>query len=227
MDYVVIIPSCNRYDFLRSAVRSALGQTLPPRAVWVIDDASTDQRYLTAGDELADPSVHVIRRPVNSKAEHGTSYAIGAVRNTAIHALLCGLWNGWVAFLDDDDVWRPEKMQATAEAVAAWPDAVAIGTDATVIAPGGEPIGFYGAVGGDEIAEQLLDVTTVTPHANPLTTSTVAMPMRVIRKIGLQQPTGYGEDWEYWHRASAYGRLLRIERDLAMYRKGHPKEWSL
>ncbi len=227
MDYLVVIPSCNRYDLLQEAVRSALAQTIPPRAVWVIDDASTDPRYLDKGDELASESVHVCRRDISSKAEHGCGYAIGAVRNTALHAVLCGLWNGWVAFLDDDDAWRPEKMAATAAVAAAYPDAVAIGTDATVINQDGQPIGFYGAVGGDEIADELLDVTPVAAHANPLTCSTVAMPMRVIRQIGLMQPIGYCEDWDYWYRASSHGRLLRITRDLAMYRKGHAKEWSL
>lgn len=226
MDYVVVIPSCNRYDYLVAAVRSALRQTLPPRAVWVVDDASTDPRYRIAA-ELSDPLVRIIRRPINSKACTGTTYANGTARNTALVDLLAGPFVGWVAFLDDDDVWRPEKMAATAEVAAAYPDAAAIGTDATTVNPAGDPIGFYGAVGGLPVADGLLDVTPVVTHANPLTTSTVAVPMRVVRQIGLMRPVGYCEDWDYWYRAAGHGRLLRITRDLALYRKGHQKEWTL
>jgi len=224
-DYVTVISSCNRYDFLRQAVLSALTQTLPPRAVWVVDDASTDPRYLDCGDELSDPSVRVIRRPVNSKAETGTTYANGTARNTALVELLASPFDGWVHFLDDDDVWRPDKAEFTAGFVG--PDTAAIGTDATVIAPGGEPIGFYGPVGGEVIDDDLIDVTDVVRTNNPLTLSTVAMPMRVIRQIGLMRSTGYCEDWDFWYRASAHGRLLRLTLDLAFYRKGHAKEWSL
>lgn len=224
-DYVVVIPSHNRYDYLRQAVLSALTQTLPPRAVWVVDDASTDPRYLGCGDELSDPSVRVIRRPVNSKDETGTTYAIGAARNTALVELLASPFDGWVHFLDDDDAWRPDKAEFTAGFVR--PDTAALGTDATVIDPGGHPIGFYGPVGGEVIDDDLLDVTDLVRSCNPLTTSTVAMPMWVIRQIGLMRATGYAEDWDYWYRASAHGDLLRLTLDLAFYRKGHPKEWTL
>ena len=226
MDYVAVIPSCNRYDYLVAAVRSVLRQTLPPRAVWVVDDASTDSRYRIAA-ELSDPLVRLIRRPVGSKAATTTTYAIGTVRNTALVELLATPFDGWVAFLDDDDQWRPEKMEATAAVAAAHPDAVVIGTDATVVNPAGDPIGFYGSVGGTLVADELLDVTPVAPYTNPLTCSTVAMPMRVIRQIGLMRPVGFCEDWDFWYRASAHGRLLRITRDLALYRKGHQKEWTL
>ena len=224
-DYVVVIASCNRWDYLRQAVRSALTQTLPPRAVWVVDDASTDPRYVTAADELADPSVRVIRRRENSKAEQRVTYAIGTARNTALVELLASPFDGWVHFLDDDDVWRPDKAAFTAEAVR--PDTAAIGTDATVIDPAGHPIGFYGSIGGEPVDYDVLDVTGIVKANNPLTLSTVAMPMRVIRTIGLMRATGYCEDWDYWYRASAHGRLHRLTLDLALYRKGHPKEWSL
>lgn len=227
MDYVVLIPSCDRYDMLRQAVRSVLAQTVPARAIWVVDDASTDPRYLVAADELADPSVHMIRRQVNSKDTCGVTYAIGAARNTGLVELLATPFQGWLAFLDDDDWWQPNKIARQLEVAAAYPDLAAIGTDATVVDPDGREVDFYGGVGGIQLGPTIWDVSHVVQYRNPLTTSTVLMPMRVVRRIGLQRAVGYGEDWEYWAAASQHGRLLRVEEDLACYRKGHRKEWSL
>ena len=44
-DYVVVIPTRNRYRLCLRAIRSALTQTVPPAEVFVVDDASDDPRY--------------------------------------------------------------------------------------------------------------------------------------------------------------------------------------
>lgn len=227
MDYIVIIPSRNRYDLLRLAVRSALEQTLPPRAVWVVDDGSTDPRYRMAGDELADPSVHVIRSAVPAAEAHGVTYAVGAVRNHALARLVASPFDGWVAFLDDDDEWLPEKMHKQSIVAKAYRDVAAIGTDADVIDQSGTVVDHHGSVGGVHLGGAVRDVTAVVAERNVFTTSTVIVPMHVVRRTGLMVATGYPEDWDYWRRAAAHGRLLRYHHTLARYRTGHPKEWSL
>jgi GT2 family glycosyltransferase len=228
-DYVVVIPSCNRYDYLRQALQSVFRQTIRPKRVYVVDDASDDPRYLARGDELADDRVVTIRRTVNSKVATGASYAVGTARNEAIEFLLrpCsfGQYDGWLHFLDDDDMWRPNRVEEIAKAIR--PDTAAIGTDAAVVDQDGTPIGFYGATGGVTAGNSLLDVTELAMGRTPLIISTVAMPMRVVRAIGLQKPTGFEEDWDYCRRAASHGRLYRLTLDLAMYRKGHAKEWSV
>lgn len=225
MRYIAVIPSYNRYDYLRAAIASVLAQTVQPAEVIVVDDASTDGRYLERSGELGWWPVRVIRRPVNSKIATGTTYAIGTARNTALVEIMRSEFDGWVAFLDDDDLWRPTKMERQLQVAIDHPDAVAIGTDATVIDPAGEPIGFYGGVGGRQLGPTLWDVTDVAVGRNPLTISTTIIRADTVRALGPQQPTGYTEDWDYWQRAARVGRLLRIEEDLAMYRKGHRKEW--
>ena len=44
-DYVVVIPTRNRYRLCLRAIRSALTQTVPPAEVFVVNDASEDPRY--------------------------------------------------------------------------------------------------------------------------------------------------------------------------------------
>lgn len=91
----VIIPVHNAAQFLAETLDSVLGQSVPPHQVIVIDDGSTDQ------------SAQIARRydkyiQVEQQANAGSA----AARNRGI-ALAQG---EFLAFLDDDDYWVPEKL---------------------------------------------------------------------------------------------------------------------
>ncbi|WP_121742559.1 glycosyltransferase family 2 protein [Natronorubrum halophilum] len=94
----VIIPTYNRAATLPRAIDSALEQTVDDLEVVVVDDGSTDDTdSVLAGYD--DPRV----RPVI----HATNQGANVARNTGIeHAR-----GEYVAFLDSDDEWRPEKLE--------------------------------------------------------------------------------------------------------------------
>ena len=103
MDVSIIIPTRNRCAFLTQALRSALRQQDVSFEVIVVDEASTDHtpRLLTA---VNDPRVRVIRhdvaRRLPSARNHGAAQSRG----------------DWLAFLDDDDLWAPDKLVRQLEA---------------------------------------------------------------------------------------------------------------
>jgi glycosyltransferase involved in cell wall biosynthesis len=93
----VVIPTRNRPELVRRAVESVFAQTYGEfEVIVVIDgpDASTE----AALGELADPRLRVLALP----APRGGSDA----RNAGIQAAT----GEWVAFLDDDDEWLPERL---------------------------------------------------------------------------------------------------------------------
>ena len=97
----VVIPTRNRARRVAMAARSALAQTHPDLEVIVVDDASEDETpQILAALEREDARVRVVR----SEPRHGAGHArnVGAAR--ALGTLL--------AFLDDDCVWHPEKLEA-------------------------------------------------------------------------------------------------------------------
>jgi glycosyltransferase involved in cell wall biosynthesis len=96
----VVIPTYNHARFLRQAIDSALGQTLPPREVIVIDDGSSD-----GTPDIVAEYGHRIR------AVRHTNRGVAATRNAGA-ALATG---ELLAFLDADDVWRPRKLELQAE----------------------------------------------------------------------------------------------------------------
>ncbi len=91
----VVIPCYNGAKYLRETLDSVLVQTHPVLEVIVVDDGSTDDSAAIA--ESFGPPVRVIRQP-----NQGESVA----RNRGIDEAR----GDWVAFLDADDLWEPEKL---------------------------------------------------------------------------------------------------------------------
>ncbi len=94
----IILPTFDRRAFLLEAVDSVLAQTVQDWELLVIDDGSTDESVGSL-DALADPRIAVHRR-----AHTGH---IARLRNVGIAAARAP----WVAFLDSDDRWLPQKLE--------------------------------------------------------------------------------------------------------------------
>lgn len=96
----VIIPAYNCEHTIEAAVESVLHQTLPDFEMILIDDGSTD----STGDLLEllrhkDARISVLHNEKNC----GVSFS----RNRGVD-----LAKGeWIAFLDSDDLWKPEKLE--------------------------------------------------------------------------------------------------------------------
>ncbi len=93
----VIIPTCNRADFLRTALESVQQQTFRDFETLVIDDASQDHTPEVVRSFTSMP-VRYFR--------HETRKGGAAARNTGI----VNAYGCYLAFLDDDDEWLPEKL---------------------------------------------------------------------------------------------------------------------
>lgn len=94
----IILPTYNRASMLREAIDSVLAQTFADWEMFVVDDGSSDETlpYLRS---LRDRRIHVIER------QHTANPS--TLRNVAI-ARSSGRY---VAFLDDDDLWAPQKLE--------------------------------------------------------------------------------------------------------------------
>jgi glycosyltransferase involved in cell wall biosynthesis len=99
----VVIPTFNRPEKLQRAIRSVLAQTFEELEILVVNDSIEEDPVLGIIKDCGDPRIRYFRNQL-------TKGANGA-RNTGI---LCS--NGvYVAFLDDDDEWLPEKIKLQVE----------------------------------------------------------------------------------------------------------------
>ena len=104
----VIIPCYNRAETIGHAVQSALNQTVPAQRIIVVDDGSSDESGEIAA--ATHNKVTVIKQKNRGAA---------AARNRGIQESQAE----WIAFLDSDDEWHPEKLEKQLHAADQFPDA--------------------------------------------------------------------------------------------------------
>ena len=99
----VVIPVFNGERFIGDAIRSVLGQTFGDFEIIVVDDGSTDQ------------TEKIVRQFSDRVAYHRQeNRGAGAARNLGV---MCASGE-WIAFLDADDIWYPQKLAVQFEALA-------------------------------------------------------------------------------------------------------------
>ena len=95
-DISVIIPTFDRCELLRRALDSVLKQTQKPREIIVVDNGSKDHTYEMVSSLFS----NVIYLKEKKKG-------VSASRNRGIASAK----SNWIALLDSDDVWKPEKLE--------------------------------------------------------------------------------------------------------------------
>jgi len=97
----VVITTYDRPSYLRDCVESVLEQTYEPIELVVVDDCSDTP----ASETLADVDTDSLAG--YRCVRHSTNRGVNAARNTGVEAGT----GSYVAFLDDDDRWVPEKVE--------------------------------------------------------------------------------------------------------------------
>ncbi|WP_317997256.1 glycosyltransferase family 2 protein [Vulcanimicrobium alpinum] len=120
MPVSVVIPAYNAESFIGAAIESVRVQTSLPAEVIVVDDGSTDRTAEIASQAGA---------RVVTQRNSGPS----AARNAGVDAAS----SPWIAFLDADDRWAPDKLESQSAAISRWPDLGFCISDYAVVQPGG------------------------------------------------------------------------------------------
>lgn len=185
----VVISTYNRCESCKRAVASVFEQHTQALEVLVCDDGSTDStRAEFERWQEAEPRLRYLRLPSN----HGMP---AAARNLGV-ALAQG---DWIAFLDDDDRWLPEKLASQAPSLTNDVDVVA--TDA-IRSSGGR---YFGA--GAIIASPCrAEIERVNP---------IIMSSAVVRRSLALDVNGFYEipaveDYDLWLRLADRGARFKI-----------------
>ena len=95
----VIMPSCNTAEYISLSIQSVIDQTYANWELILIDDCSTDGTDEIVQPFLRDPRIRYYRNETNLGA--------ALTRNRALREAK----GRWIAFLDSDDLWQPEKLE--------------------------------------------------------------------------------------------------------------------
>jgi len=110
----IVVPAYNCASYINETLQSVYQQTYRNWEIILVDDGSTD-----ATRSALDP--HMSRVRYFYQKNHGTA----AARNAGVRRARGDL----IAFLDNDDLWLPEKLELQVQAMRDWPDAGLVFTD--------------------------------------------------------------------------------------------------
>lgn len=204
----VVIPVYNAERFVGIAIESVLAQTLQAERIVVIDDGSRDRSADVAA--RFGERVTCIRQ-----ANRG----VGATRNYGAREA----GTEWLAFLDNDDVWHPRKLEAQFGcAVQEGRDVVLCGV--TVVDEQLRPFDD-GSIAGDAATDvaSLLFHREGVPQATP---STLFVRRTLFEDIGgYDEALGLAADWDLLLRLRMRAEFGYVRDSLTMYRR-HGANWS-
>lgn len=95
----IIMPSYNTGAYIAKTIDSVLAQTYQNWELIIVDDCSSDNTDEIVSTYLSDDRIHYLKNEKNS----GAAFS----RNTALREAK----GKWIAFLDSDDLWMPEKLE--------------------------------------------------------------------------------------------------------------------
>lgn len=203
----VIIPTCNRADFLPGAIESAK-QAGSHLEIIVVDDGSTDEtpevcRQLSG--------IRYIRLPHN--------VGLAEARNAGILASTAEI----VAFLDDDDLRLPGSLGAQVRALEASPTAAfcygqVLIADPLRRLPTGEILPEHcpaGDIFWELLEQNFIPVPSVVARRNALIESQMFNDKQGI------------EDWELWLRLTESHPVVAVQEPVALYRKSNGSSGQL
>lgn len=95
----VIMPSYNTALYIKETIQSVLNQTYKNWELFIVDDCSTDDTDHVVQQFLDDKRIHYLKNEVNSGAAISRNRALREAKGR------------WIAFLDSDDLWMPDKLE--------------------------------------------------------------------------------------------------------------------
>lgn len=200
----VVIPTWNRAALTLRALDSLSRQSRPPDEVLVVDDGSTDDTTERVRSRF--PEVTLLAQP---------NRGVSAARNAGIRAA----HGSWIAFLDSDDEWLPQKLERQLAAVSA--ETVLCHTDEIWIRRGRRvnPMRKHRKYGG-RIFERCLPLCAISP-------SSALVRRDLFDEVGLfDESLPACEDYDLWLRVTARFPVLLVDEPLVVKHGGHDDQLS-
>ncbi len=201
----VVIPSHNRAHTVARALRSVLRQTRPADEILLVDDGSSDSTATLVRDF---PAVRYL---------YQEQQGVSSARNLGIRAAR----GDWIAFLDSDDEWLPDKLEAQFETLEAHKGARICHTEEIWVRNGRRVNAKKKhAKSGGRIFLDCLPLCVISP-------SSVLIERRLLQELdGFDETLPACEDYDLWLRLCARHAVLFVDTPLIVKYGGHEDQLS-
>jgi len=211
MQFSVIIPVYNRPEMVRRAINSIVSQPFPAFEIIVVNDGSKDStgEVLQEVAGTIDVPLHIINHPENR--------GVSAARNSGIKAAE----SEWIALLDSDDEWKPEKLERQQEFHQKHPE-LKISQSNEIWIRNGNRVNkreIHRKVGG-RIFKESLKLCLVSPSATVIHRS-------IFDEIGyFDESLPACEDYDFWLRVLTKYPIGLLDEPLLTRYGGHDDQLS-
>jgi glycosyltransferase involved in cell wall biosynthesis len=216
----VVIPTYNRNRQVQAALKSVLAQTYPEFEIIVVDDGSTDGtgetlQQIVSSQGSSSKQVRYFFQPNQGQS---------AARNKGIDEAR----GEWVAFLDSDDVWVPEKLEWQVRAIEQFNGRCRVCvTDARLVNDSGlETMAFREALKNyqETLGVDPKATVSLAKSFDHFWTSTLLAGADVVRRVGGFDPRlKFAEDHDFLFRLSLATSYCYVNKALVIIdRSGSP-----
>lgn len=202
----VAIAAYNAAEYLREAINSVLAQSLQPFEIVVVDDGSTDDTRQVC--ESFGERIRYLYQENDGTAGVGARWK--SIQESQ---------GEWIALLDHDDRWLPEKLERQVAALKLFPDSGIIFTRYKTIGAEGEELSPSGGLpsAGKLIRMESHEAFHHLLQSNPYCPSSASILRRALMDDGPPSKTNCG-DWSDWFRITRHFPMLVIDEYLTEYR---------
>jgi glycosyltransferase involved in cell wall biosynthesis len=204
MDLVsVIIPAQNRPQMLRQAVLSVVAQTYKPIEIIIVLAGATEQVIGMASDIASEHGARLL---------HQGKLNAGAARNAGLSIAR----GEWISFLDDDDLFIPEKISAQMQ-VALSTGCDIVSSNSVTFFDDGRPDALWMPPGRLPTPVEI-DFRTASILGSYVNIASLVK-TSVLKQVGGFDPSlRTCEDWDLWRRVVQNHRIEYIDRPLIRIR---------
>jgi glycosyltransferase involved in cell wall biosynthesis len=197
----VVIAAYNASPFIADTLASVLAQTIPINEILVVDDGSADETAEIA--QAFGPPVRVIRTARSNQA---------TARNVGIQQAS----SEWIAFVDADDLWEPNKLARQMQELALHPEAEVCYTGRTDFSMENGEMKFIRTIGGEPVSEMYV---SMMGRCSFFPSCVVIRKSTLVALGGFNQDPSWAEDWDLWVRLIQAGiRFACCPEPLLLYR---------
>lgn len=201
MKVSIIMPCYNAEATLEESIQSVLDQTFPEFELILIDDGSRDAtRSIMEQYQLRDSRIRVLCNQENRGVSYTRNFGIREARYD------------WIALLDGDDCWPPDKLKKQVAAVDQNPGCALFFTGSSFMTFTGERSGYIFHAKQRVTYQDLL-------YQNLIPCSSVMVKREAMLKHPMNEAYAVGEDYITWLQIlKEYGYAVGVDEPLLVYR---------
>ncbi|MDP3989559.1 MAG: glycosyltransferase [bacterium] len=221
ISFDIILPTYNGAQYVRQSIESVLAQTYRNFHLTVIDDGSRDETVEMVREivERHPEEITFLATTLNLRAAGARMEAIRKVHGDII------------AFIDQDDIWQPEKLAC--QAVLFNKGADVVHTNVAFIDEDGALMP-HAASNENKRREELfrgtgnsLDMQISFCMANPIRLTTSALTRQAFEDVGGFDTSLFGgEDWSFWLALAMDGKQFSLDSRTLVFRRIHRQNTS-